>query len=786
MSDGRRLGLLSTKGELLLRGAHRRVAPDSVTPVRSAGWFSFEGALVRAALLLACWLSLPFAAAHAADPEQVLVIYSNGRPLPANAEFDSGLSEVMGGQKDLRISLTSEFLDFPNFSGAVYERTVSTYLRDKYANRKPRLIIAVGSESTAFVLRHRQDMFPGVPILFAGAERPDDQVPGVLPPGVFGISVQYDFVRSVEQVLQWRPHTRRLLLVTGTLGWDQDWARRLQQESRVFDKRLEVESVTVDSSEALQKLLGELGDEWMVFTPGYFRDGQGSIFTPRDAARLIAMAASVPVMGPFSTFIGTGILGGYMPSYVELGRTAARAAVQVIGGEAPASVALPSTMPVSLNIDWRQAQRWGIGSASLPPDTVVQFRAPGFWEQYRAQALTGLAVLLLQFGLIAALLFERRRRRRTAIALKRSEQYMGMAAQAARLKLWFWQDGRNGIFPAPSPAAQVAEKLSDFADTLAQVHAQDREGVGRAFENALASGKPLDVEFRVQGGKGEMRWQAARGRVEASNPQRLLGVTLDISARKRAELQAEQDRAALRHITRVSLLGQLSASIAHQLNQPLASILSNAEAAQLMLDGDPPDLDELRAICADIVDEDQRAAAVIRQLGSLFRRGEPALTPTDLNALVHDTLELLRANLLTRQVQVRLQLAPALPAVRGDRVQLQQLLLNLIVNAADALAGNEADARWIELRSDSHDGDVRICVADNGPGLQEADLEKLFDPFWSHKQEGMGIGLTICRSIAIAHQGTLVASNGPESGAVFCLRLPAGENAQPPLGASTP
>ena len=162
-------------------------------------------------------------------------------------------------------------------------------------------------------------------------------------------------------------------------------------------------------------------------------------------------------------------------------------------------------------------------------------------------------------------------------------------------------------------------------------------------------------------------------------------MTLDITPRKRAEMQADEDRAALRHMTRVSLLGQLSASIAHQLNQPLASILSNAEAAQKMLQRDPVDLAELREICDDIVAEDHRAAEVIRRLGALFKRGEPTLVPLDVNELVRDTLDLTRTNLLTRHVTVSVELGAELPPVDGDRVQLQQLLLNLIVNAADAM-----------------------------------------------------------------------------------------------------
>jgi C4-dicarboxylate-specific signal transduction histidine kinase len=226
-------------------------------------------------------------------------------------------------------------------------------------------------------------------------------------------------------------------------------------------------------------------------------------------------------------------------------------------------------------------------------------------------------------------------------------------------------------------------------------------------------------------------------------------------------------------MTRVALLGQLSASIAHQLNQPLASILGNAEAAQKMLQREPVDLPELRDICADIVAEDQRAADVIRRLGALFRRSPPALAPLDVNELVRDTVELTRTNLLLHQVALVTTLAPDLPPLEGDRVQLQQMLLNLIVNAADAMDTLPEAARVMTISSALEASLIRLCVADRGPGVPAAAMDKLFEPFWSTKAEGMGIGLAVCRSIVAAHHGTLDVANAPDGGAVFCVLLPA-------------
>jgi C4-dicarboxylate-specific signal transduction histidine kinase len=253
----------------------------------------------------------------------------------------------------------------------------------------------------------------------------------------------------------------------------------------------------------------------------------------------------------------------------------------------------------------------------------------------------------------------------------------------------------------------------------------------------------------------------------------VLGVARDVTERKLAELAAERDRAALQHMTRVSTLGQLSASIAHQLNQPLAAILSNAEAARQLLAREPVDRAELAEICDDIVRSDHRAAEVIRRLGELFRRGELERKPVDVNELLRESLELARTDLSMRRVGLVTALEASLPPIQGGRVQLQQVFLNLIVNAADAMNDTKEEKRRLEVRAESVGPDVRISVRDSGTGIAPDDLKRLFDPFWSTKPDGMGMGLAVCRSITEAHQGTLIALNNPEGGATFCVTLPA-------------
>lgn len=191
-----------------------------------------------------------------------------------------------------------------------------------------------------------------------------------------------------------------------------------------------------------------------------------------------------------------------------------------------------------------------------------------------------------------------------------------------------------------------------------------------------------------------------------------------------------------------------------------------------MLGRDRVDLDELRAICNDIVAEDNRAADVIRRLSALFKRGEREVAAIDINELIHETLELLHTNLLTHHVTTRLELAPQLPPVTGERVQLQQVLINLMVNAIDAMASVDEPRRTLTLRSEQISGGIRVDVSDCGGGVAHDHIETIFDPFWSSKPGGMGIGLAVCRAIAVAHGGSLVTTNNADAGATFTLTLP--------------
>ena len=220
------------------------------------------------------------------------------------------------------------------------------------------------------------------------------------------------------------------------------------------------------------------------------------------------------------------------------------------------------------------------------------------------------------------------------------------------------------------------------------------------------------------------------------------------------------------------MMGELAATLAHELNQPMAAILSNAQAAIRFLDRPQPDLVEIREILQEIAEEDARAGEVIRRMRSLVRKERASLQTLDLNATVHEVVGLLRSDAMMRKVVIDLQLDPDLPPVSGDRIQLQQVVMNLLLNAFDAIGESSPERQTVVVRTSHDDEQIQVAVSDRGAGISPATLEHLFQPFNTSKPHGLGMGLSISRSIIGLHSGRLWGQNNTGPGATFCFTLP--------------
>lgn len=396
--------------------------------------------------------------------------------------------------------------------------------------------------------------------------------------------------------------------------------------------------------------------------------------------------------------------------------------------------------------------------------------------QWRLRAI--ITAALLQGASVTMLIMQLLQRRRLEESLKKSEERIALATLPRNLGVWRW-DAAAGEFWATEhfrnilglPGSQTLTRRA----VLERIHPEDRAGLGQLYAHA-SSKEVVESDFRILTPGGEVRWIVSRTRSSHDGNGRLLhasGVILDVTDRQRARAESDHQREQLAHLTRVAILGELSGTLAHELNQPLTSILSNAQAAQRFLEADPVDLTEVREILRDIVNDDKRAGEVIRRLRDMLRRGETRMQQLDLSQLTREALALAHSDLIVRHVEVNARVGPGLPVVPGDYVQIQQVMLNLLLNASEAMAGNAAHDRVIEIAAAPEGRMVHVMVMDRGVGIAAGQLDKVFDAFYTTKSNGMGLGLAISRSIICAHGGRLWATNNTGRGSTFHFTLPA-------------
>lgn len=293
--------------------------------------------------------------------------------------------------------------------------------------------------------------------------------------------------------------------------------------------------------------------------------------------------------------------------------------------------------------------------------------------------------------------------------------------------------------------------------------------LAEAFVRASASDEAEKVEYTLASDETDRFYEACVVRCGGDT---ILSIVRDITERKHAELEADAHRRELAHLSRVAMLGELSGALAHELSQPLTAVLSNAQAARRLLDREPLDVGQLRAALDDIIKSDRRAGAVIDRLRALLRKGETVRQPVDVNDVAREVIDLAYGELASRRVTVKTAFTPKIPAVRADRVQLQQVLLNLVLNACDAMNGTHTSRRHVGISTAADQGFVELLVTDCGPGIPEGQLEHVFEPFVTFREQGLGLGLAISRSIVTAHGGWIGAENNPGGGATFRCRLP--------------
>jgi len=581
-------------------------------------------------------------------PKRVLILHSVGREFrPWNA-YAKDIRAELDRQSRWPIDVQEHSLVAARSGDPRAEELFLEYIKALYVGTPPDLIVSVGAPSAAFFQRHRRDLFPTTPILFTVLEQRRVQYQGLTENDTV-VAVRHDFRVLFDSFLRISPDTKVVAIINGNSPNEKYWQKEMRRELQPLDGRIEIRWYDDLSYDDVLKQTASLPPHSAIFWYQMIVDAAGVAHEGDRALTRLYASANAPIFTHDDAFFGQEIIGGPMHSALGGSRRAMAVAMRILGGEKPGDIKIPPSDFAPPKYDWRELQRWNISESRLPPGSEILFREPTVWERYSWQIASVAAVLLIQAGLISALLHQHRRR-----------------------------------------------------------------------------------QF--------------------------------------AEVQSRQRVAELVHVNRMNTAGELTTSIAHEINQPLGAILTNAEAADLILNSPSPDIDELKDIVKDILRDDRRAGEVIRRMRSLLKKAPFELKSLDFNDLVGETVELVLA--VGRKVElVSVITRDALPII-GDRIQLQQVILNLVANGIDAMKDTSTENRIVSMRTSRVEKFAELSVSDLGPGIPEDKLKEVFEPFFTSKAEGMGMGLSIARTIVEAHNGQIWAENRDHGGATFRIRLP--------------
>jgi signal transduction histidine kinase len=608
---------------------------------------------VRACSLLLIvfgWIVAPAGIAAAQDkPLRVLLLYPADLMLPVVTLQDRITREAILAKQTRAVEFYSESFDMYRLPGSAQEQQLVEFLKHKYAEQTPDLIVTHGPMHE-IMRRHRNELWPRAPLLFAdvGAHRIQN---GDIPPDVPYTSVQIDYLGTARLALRLQPQTERVLVAAGDSSYDREVLKRARLELQRIGTDVTIDELTGLSSEQMKASVSALKRGTVVFYLSMQRDVSGNTYVPREVLDELAAASAVPIYGVNDTYIGHGIVGGNLMNREGQREAIGDTAWRLLRGESALDQSTSVIAPSVCSVDWRQLKRWEIDERLIPADCRVLFRTPTWWQRHPVLiSVVAIAVVLQVAGIFA--------------------------------------------------------------------------------------------------------WGLQRRR------------------RKNAEQTARSRTAELTHAARLGAVGELMASITHEISQPLTSILTNAAAGERMIASGKPDIDEIRSILADIRADDARARSVVSHLRDFLKKREVAMAPVHLNELIANVLKLLEGEARHKKVNVVTTLDEQVSVIAGDAIHLQQVILNLAMNAIEAMSSQVITRRTLTIGTTwNAAAGIEVAVSDTGCGIPRERLPYLFEPFYTTKADGMGIGLSIAQMIIEAHGGRIWAEP-LEAGTTMRFNIP--------------
>jgi len=707
------------------------------------------------------------------EPKTVLILYSLSYAYPAVVGWDQSIRSVFMTQQDINIKVNTEHLDLSRYNDSDYIQMMVDIFRHKYLESKPDLIIAVFEPALDFVLKFKQELFPDVPIIFGGIERLSFDITD-LDPNIKGVYQEgTTYARTLELALNLHPDTRHVVVIAGTGFLEQAWLRSARNMFQKHVDRLKFTYMTDVPLSEIQNNVAKLPANSVVMYLPVLEDATEKAYVAVDALSQISEASSVPIYSFYDVVVGHGTVGGYVRSFAVQGKTAAELGLRILRGIPSADIRVIQNKDLGYMFDWRQLKRWSIAEDRLPPGSIIKFKELTIWDRYKGRIIVAIAMILLQALIISFLLYQRR------INRKVEQNYRTVADYTYDWEYWENPDG-SLQYISPSCERICGYSAQDLMANPSLLHdmivPEDKAAWDDHISSVQKDLKSEEIQFRIQRPDGEIRWIEHACRPVFDHKGKNQGVRAsnrDITKRAFYRSETHKLQSELAHMDRLVTISTLTSALAHEINQPLAAMRSYAQAALRFMNKDHPEYDSVRKALQGIVEDNKRAAEVVNRLRDLVKKGPTHKEAIDINSIIHDVIRLMNSELVLRNASITLNLRPGAPVVQADPIQIQQVLINLLTNALDAMDDQPIDRRTITISTKPENlSEIILSISDSGAGIPPDIIKAIFSPFYTTKSTGMGLGLSICKSIIEAHAGKISAENNPNGGAIFSLILP--------------
>ena len=695
---------------------------------------------------------LAFAAgnATAAEPKRVLLLHSFGWNFQAEDAFGDYLRTDLAEKSPYALDAYEVLLEIARFNDGERDEAFVSYLRTLFASRPPDLIITMVSPAARFIQRHRRDLFPSTPVIFAALDARAIK-DATLTANDTTVAVSIDLNAVIENILRTLPNTTTLAVVIGDAPIEKFWVNEFLHAFQPFERRVKSVFMNELSFGEIQKRVAALPPASAIYFGDLVIDAQGVPYRQEEVLARLHAAANAPIFGQYDYQLGGGVIGGPLLSVHDLSRKTAEVAAQILAGASPSDIKTPPQKLGEPEFDWRELQRWGVQQANLPPGSTIRFREPTLWEQYRWYLLAAAGFSGLEAILIVGLLLNRLWLRRAHARLRTSEEGMSLAAIAAKLRFWVWDIPRDEVRASESDWSSgnwYSAQPVQFDHFIDAVHADDRESLRQAVRRALEGDGQYETEYRVMSQDSTVRWIAARGRIEFDyygKPRQLRGISIDITERRRAADEARDLNGRL-----ITAHEDERARLAHALHddvtQRLALLAIDAGRKEKGL-GDTIAGEAMRSIRHDLV-----------QLSEDVHALSYALHPAILEDL--GLIEALKAEC------ARFGAVEGIPTSFAatddiDEPPTRAVSLCLYRVAQEALrnVARHSNASSVEVELRAAGIGLELSVQDNGAG---------FDP--SRKQARPSLGLAGMRQRLFLVDGELLIDSAPGNGTMIVAR----------------